>query len=196
MSKLTLILNTTTERLAAWLQSAPYENFPTERGRLGLNPPRPTAQDPLRPGRRVIEWPTYYEGKSEAVWTVPPAIRFEVQELATERVQVVAECTQDVVKPYFAGLLLAIAQTWPEATENVNRWLSESGFGPKKPRVPGRPADKQKWIQCWRLTKEQWEKGKTYKQIAEWLQRMHPDLAYSADTLQDIMRAGQAGMLD
>lgn len=138
MSKLTLILNTTTERLAAWLQSAPYENFPTECGHLGLNPPRPTAQDPPRPGRRVIEWPTYYEGKSEAVWTVPPAIRFEVQELATERVQVVAECTQDVVEPYFAGLLRAIAQTWPEATENVNRWLSETGLEPIRGKRAGR----------------------------------------------------------
>ena len=68
----------------------------------------------------------------------------------------------------------------------------------KSPRVPVRPRDKQKWRRCWALIKGQWQQCKNYEQISGWLARMHKEekLDYSPDIVADIIKAGEAGLLD
>jgi len=63
------------------------------------------------------------------------------------------------------------------------------------PRVPSRPKDFKTWQVIWQKVKGQWDQGKNYQEMSEWLFKMHPQLACSPDILADIIRAGEAGRL-
>lgn len=127
MDNITLTIGASKEGFAEWLGKytmLSYQDFPTEKGRLGLGR---ASWD----GKRRIVCGTYYArvyGDVEKVWYMPPAITFDLVELASERLHVTAECTQTVVLPYFADLLRAISEIWPEAAQDVGRWLAAHGF--------------------------------------------------------------------
>jgi hypothetical protein len=40
-----------------------------------------------------------------------------------------------------------------------------------------------------------WKEHPNYRKATEWLEKMRPDLAVSAETLADIIKAGKAGLL-
>lgn len=63
-------------------------------------------------------------------------------------------------------------------------------------RVPEKQLALKRWKVAWRKIKGQWEQARSYTDMCNWLEKMHPDLAYSADTLKHIIRAGEAGMLE
>ena len=67
---------------------------------------------------------------------------------------------------------------------------------PGTPRVPSRAADLRKWGATWSLVRGQVRNGSSYEAMAAWLARLHRDLAYSPQVLADIVRAGQAGLLE
>ncbi len=63
-------------------------------------------------------------------------------------------------------------------------------------RVPTRPKDLRRWRTTWKAVKKEWEKSASYSAMSEWLSKMWPDIACSQETLADIVRAGEAGLLD
>ncbi|TAK30441.1 MAG: hypothetical protein EPO21_19255 [Chloroflexota bacterium] len=65
-----------------------------------------------------------------------------------------------------------------------------------EPRVPSRRPDFNKWCRAWRLIKPEWHKGKNYTELSAWLMSTHGDLAYSPETIADIIAAGEANKLD
>lgn len=80
-----------------------------------------------------------------------------------------------------------------------NQPIRQSESPQETPRVPRRPADRRRWKAIWRKVKGEAEKGKSVKAIADWLKTSavaNPNLPCSADTLSDIIRAGEAGLLD
>ena len=130
-----------------------------------------------------------------AVW----GIWFKVLPLAAERVEVTAEGVEPEVLGYFRELLQAIGETYPEARKAIDSYLfpeKESGGGDDKPRVPERGQDLRRWKRTWRVLKGKEEYLHSYQEISKWLKKMHPNLAYSADIVADIIRAGDAGLLD
>ncbi|GAF91345.1 unnamed protein product [marine sediment metagenome] len=127
------------------------------------------------------------------------AIRFKVLDLAVGRVQVAAECAEPVVLDYFKGLLEAIGETYPGARETINSYLvpeQETDGGDDKPRVPKRGKDLRRWKNTWRVLKTKEAQLGSYEKISKWLEKMHRPLAVSPDTVADIIRAGDAGLLD
>ena len=76
----------------------------------------------------------------------------------------------------------------------------------RAPRLPSRLPERRRWIATWAAVRTQWESAKvpttgrgttgTYGRLADWLRRTKPDLACSAETLRDIIHAGEAGQLE
>lgn len=64
------------------------------------------------------------------------------------------------------------------------------------PRLPQKPFMKRRWKETWKYVRAGTIKVKPYKEICEWLERMHPDLRCSPETLSDIIRAGEKGLLE
>ncbi len=64
-----------------------------------------------------------------------------------------------------------------------------------EPHVPGRLPDLLAWQSIWSLIRPQFRKGHSYTRMANWLQRMHPELHKSELTIADICKAGEAGLL-
>ena len=102
-----------------------------------------------------------------------------------------------------------VALFW-QAVDELVEAMKEEGLEPqtpmpseaeadetKKPRVPGRPADLIRWKAAWGKIKGMWQQGRSYKVIADWLRNTQPEeLHYSAETVPDIIKAGEAGLLD
>lgn len=65
-----------------------------------------------------------------------------------------------------------------------------------EPRVPSRAADLRKWQATWELIEGQVRKGRTAKDIGDWLFKTHEELPSSPSTVRKIIAAGEAGSLD
>lgn len=63
-------------------------------------------------------------------------------------------------------------------------------------RIPQKPQVRKRWEVTWKRVKRQWDRDPNYKRISEWLTKMHRKLACSPETLADIIRAGEAGLLE
>lgn len=100
------------------------------------------------------------------------------------------------------GPFVPEAEREPEATAEPETRAepgvaSQAASEPREaPRVPSRGADRRRWRATWRAIEKEVEKGRSTKWIAEWLAKTHGGLACSPDTLADIIRAGEAGLLD
>lgn len=125
------------------------------------------------------------------------ALVFDVIRLDAARLQITPHCYTEAWLPYLENLLRSMADTWP-ATEDAAQpaQAERSEDTAKKPRVPGRQADLNKWRACWRKIKPEWRRGKAYFEIREWLDAQDTRLAYSEDVLAEIIAAGEAGLLD
>jgi hypothetical protein len=64
------------------------------------------------------------------------------------------------------------------------------------PRIPARLKDLTRWRATWDLIKGEYRRGKDYSYIADWLSRSHQELKCSPDTIADICRSGDAGLLE
>ncbi len=64
------------------------------------------------------------------------------------------------------------------------------------PRIPNRPKDFARWKATWAAAKGMWARGESYEAIAAWLCKTRPELARAPRTLADVLRAGEAGLLD
>lgn len=64
-----------------------------------------------------------------------------------------------------------------------------------KPRVPNRPKDLARWKAIWAAIAGQRRHGKSYAEMLDWLNKMHPGWQTSEKTLSDICEAGEAGLL-
>ncbi|MCB2180204.1 hypothetical protein KQH54_03690 [bacterium] len=62
--------------------------------------------------------------------------------------------------------------------------------------VPKKPNVLKRWKVVWRYCKSDYDKGKNVTDICEWLNTVHPKVAYQIDTLRKILIAGEAGLLD
>jgi hypothetical protein len=71
----------------------------------------------------------------------------------------------------------------------------ESGGAGRQPRVPGRPKDRLRWEETWRVAQTMFRQAKPATEIEEWLKKHHPHLVKSPDVIADIGRAGLAGSL-
>lgn len=127
------------------------------------------------------------------------------------RCDVTTRCNEPSLIGCYRGLLLAIVEQWPEESEVVSKYVAglpemqatedqtskqHAKAAPKKPRVPGRLRDLNKWRACWRKIKPEWKRGKPYYEIRQWLNAQDSDLEYSEDVLAEIIKAGEAGLLD
>ena len=125
--KITFFLETTTDDFARWLEDytlrAPYRDFPTEKGRIVLQPARISFRHPtlgyIRIDMKALYIAPLDKGNKEAGEPLDSAISFKVMLLASERIEVTAESYQPVVQDYFEELLTDIGRRWPEAKE----WL-------------------------------------------------------------------------
>jgi len=82
-----------------------------------------------------------------------------------------------------------------KATSIGEREVKESAPR-KQPRVPTRQRDFARWCACWRKIKPKWRLGKNYYEIREWLNAQDSDLEFSEDVLAEIIKAGEAGLLE
>jgi hypothetical protein len=118
--------------------------------------------------------------------------------------------------PYTVSLVGAIALRWrlkllnlPQgehsgeesdttvpAPANRGDTLDQPVQPPAGPRVPARPKDLVRWRATWQKVRAQWQQGKGYTAISQWLEAAHPELRCSPETLADIVQAGHAGRLD
>lgn len=62
-------------------------------------------------------------------------------------------------------------------------------------RVPKQATSLHRWRLTWRLVRAKWEQGLNYEELSTWLDKMHPNLPHSPETLRDIIIAGEAGLL-
>lgn len=73
-------------------------------------------------------------------------------------------------------------------------------------RVPSRIPEFRTWVEIWRAVERPWKDRKypgtnrpmkgAYKELSRWLKTNKPELACSPETLGDIIRAGEAGLLE
>lgn len=125
--KRTFFLETTADCFAMRLEdctlSAPYRGFPGEKGRIVLQPARISFRHPTLGYIRIDMEALYIapldKGNKESAEPLGSAISFKVVPLASERIEVTAECYQPVVLDYFKELLTEIGTRWPEAKQ----WL-------------------------------------------------------------------------
>ena len=64
-----------------------------------------------------------------------------------------------------------------------------------RPRMPTRPADVRKWRAIWWKVKPELRRGKRYTELAD-LFNTDDTLSPSPDLVADVIRAGEAGLLD
>ncbi|MDP6792942.1 MAG: hypothetical protein QF660_02695, partial [Anaerolineales bacterium] len=63
------------------------------------------------------------------------------------------------------------------------------------PRVPKRKKELRLWKLRWKAIRNQVEQGNSNVVISEWLHKMKPNLACSADIVRETIDAGEAGLL-
>jgi hypothetical protein len=110
-------------------------------------------------------------------------------------IEVYVECIEPAARSYFDQLLTRIRETWPDSLDTPDGQQARKS-SPRTIRVPKHPKVLHRWQLTWMRVKPEWNKGRSYEHIAEWLRKMHEDLWCSPETLVDIIRAGAAGMLD
>lgn len=97
----------------------------------------------------------------------------------------------------YQSLFESLVSELVDPVQGLSTGTDEKTSSAPQPRVPGRGKDRRRWVATWRAIRPQVERGKAYNEIATWLRKTHPaDLACSADILADIIRAGEAGLLD
>ena len=85
------------------------------------------------------------------------------------------------------------------AVDGLNSWLIDQGILENLPQLPSRQADLQKWKQVWKIIKPSIMQDKaTAKDIIRDARIMDKlrELPNSTKTLQGIINAGEAGLLD
>jgi len=98
----------------------------------------------------------------------------------------------DHVERHFQKILQEIQQPSVEdVTEplSVNRQVDSI-------RVPHKLKVLNRWKVTWRQVKGEWNRAKSYEEICNWLEKVHPHLYCSPETLADIIRAGTEGLLE
>lgn len=65
----------------------------------------------------------------------------------------------------------------------------------REPQIPTRDANLRRWKATWRIVFREVVKGQSVSELVTWLERTHPDIACSEDTLRRIIRAGTNGEL-
>src|SRR5581483_8086793 len=110
---ITFFLNTSDNFFITWLtehtQLIHMRGFPSAHGRIALQQARPVFS---RSGKQTIDMPAFYivpdPGQNrEIAYPLSSAITFRTTSLASERIEVWAECNQPSVQHYFQGLLQA-----------------------------------------------------------------------------------------
>lgn len=125
---------------------------------------------------------------------------------------------------YLKGLLCHVAARCPALMEKIRSEMAQrprtpaqepqpeagdrrAGQGARTlPRVPGRIPEMRDWVETWRAVERPWKDRKypgtdkpmknAYKHLSNWLKANKPHLACSPETLADIIRAGEAGLLE
>ena len=122
MKKVTLFLDSSEGIFARWLDGhtalISSRLFFTEKGYLCVQRARATPGLFQAPSRidmdAIYVWPSEKEDVSSAQ-PIGAVISFKVVPLASERIELTAECSHPVFEDYFAELLTAIEERWPEA---------------------------------------------------------------------------------
>jgi len=100
------------------------------------------------------------------------------------------------IKDQREAILLSVIEYILEQIEITSIKYVTSLSSKKEPRVPTRPADRRRWKATWKHIKGLVKQGKSYVEISKWLTDRHKELACSPDIVADIVRAGEAGVLD
>jgi len=101
-----------------------------------------------------------------------------------------------------------LIKTW--WTLCINSWdakAAPAGQGARMlPRVPSRTPEFRDWVETWKAIERPWRDRKypgtgramrkAYQELSAWLKTNRPNLACSPETLADIIRAGEAGLLE
>lgn len=112
-------------------------------------------------------------------------------------------CPIPAVEPFFRGLSAEMEKVWPGSVA-----ASQDAPVERKllPRVPQRLPELKKWVETWRAVERPWRDLKNpstgkpmenaYKELSAWLKGSRPAFACSPETLADIIKAGEAGLLE
>ena len=65
-----------------------------------------------------------------------------------------------------------------------------------KTRVPTKTSVVKRWRETWRSVKGMWNTTQNYTEITGWHNKVHPKLKCSVEVMADIIKAGEAGLLD
>ncbi len=146
-NEVTLRLNTTPDHFANWLfkATANPETIPSNKEGCYWVLTRAEMAGPTRIGVPAIYSVATGEDTGYVLWTDTPhyAIAFEVTPLASERIQVEAEC-EPMARAYFLRLLRSILEAWPESAPDIRAWLQAQGLLEKpqpaatKPKAEGK----------------------------------------------------------
>ena len=220
MGEIILGVNVSENVIRTWLEvhtaTAAAESFEVDGGTLTLEPL--TELDLLIAFRGPIRmWGQFRAPGKTRARRVSDVLTLRITPLGWGT-EVRIDPTWPAVAPYAVALVGAIAHRWPTRvlnpsasapavkSENEPRAVSDSAPGdtsqhtpagrPDGPRVPTRPKDRVRWQATWQKVKGQWQQGKGYTEMSDWLAKAHPELRCSAATLADLIQAGHAGLLD
>jgi hypothetical protein len=158
------------------------------------------------------KWRTTFEtGRFQVV------LIFKPTPLSADRCEITVRWSPDPrVRPFIVSLLRDIARAWPEAAEALAPFIaadtpaapgpdrpeSAQGTAPAKPaptkgpRIPVKPGALHRWRMVWRRIRPWYDEGKSCIAISQELRAHAPDLAFSVETIERIIAAGRAGLLD
>jgi hypothetical protein len=221
LGEIVLGVNVSQDVLLTWLElhtaGVTAQTFEADGGMLTLEP-----LTDLRLFAGILNAPIGMHGQFRAASKARPRRVYDVLTLRVASLgwgtELRVDPTWPAVAPYAVSLVGEIARRWPTRILNPSAAApaaqaenepstgseGENGVASQRPpvlrqdgpRVPTRPKDQVRWQATWQKVKHQWQQGKGYQEMSEWLQRMHPELRCSPETLADLVWAGHAGVLD
>lgn len=127
LHRVTFFLNTTPDHFAQWIEGhtamSPYQDFPSDTGRYCLQPVRGGRTARHLEAVAVHITPSTTEPDTEVASFPFRAIEFKLTPLASERIEVEAQCHQEAFTGYLGSLLAAVAERWPEAGDAIALYL-------------------------------------------------------------------------
>lgn len=124
-----------------------------------------------------------------------PDCLWHIYPIASDRTRFVGYCFHPALQGFCDGVIDYFEGLFPEIKQQAPSEAGSTGDSPR-PKIPARPSALGRWKAIWRLVAPQWHSGKGYKTLVNWLAEMHSDLTVGERTLREILKAGEAGLLD
>ncbi len=174
------------------------------------------AKDPNAPLERLIResdgpanlaltmlYPDFEVTKPDDSTFVPDAGQEEIElQLAQIGLQALRDYIYKKRSAYKSAIMAEFYQGFSQehnlhtSKETAEKQIdAEIGKANRQPRVPKQSKIRARWVAAWRYVKHMYYEGKSYREMSVALRKIKR-IQMSADVLADVIRAGEAGLLD